>query len=514
MTTTFKVEVDWDRDGNYTDETNNFISATGGNTLVAPKDSFTGGNGTVDQCTIRLWNGSFRYSTKNTSSPLYSIIANGGYFQARVRFSVTIDGLLTQLFFGVLRNIVESPPTSTQSSQITLDCRSYDDVIMQAKFSTTRADFVANNKYPKTEDKHIIDLLTESGLVDGVHFVSAAYAASHPGTQVTIDTGCFLISYAWVDDESPLEDIWNMVGGCLGWFFTDRLGKFHYVNITGMTPSANGVHNVGAPLVLNDGNTKKIQFTWDDSDLYNEVVLEVAPREIGPTGEVWKNAQPITIAGNSSETINAKFSRPMVQYNGIQWDARDAAGRNMAASIAFTSTFYAQRAQLVFTNSSTKTVYVTGINIQGSMLEGGREYEIVKRSTLGFWETVAGNSTKRGARTKSIRGNVYVQHRSHAEWAAQYLLKRFELPNIVLDVDGVNNPAAVVGRGITLQYPGMISTPISAIIMKTNWTAGVQGFTLDLEAADLTSSFTCTPYFVVGTNKNGAAGGSLVARLF
>ncbi|HHY54099.1 MAG TPA: hypothetical protein GYA08_01555 [Chloroflexi bacterium] len=120
-------------------------------------------------------------------------------------------------------------------------------------------------------------LLEAAGLVDGTDFVTRSYAAAHPGVRPTIDSGIFPIRYVWLDDESVLDQVWELVAACGGWFYCDADGKLHYHNLTAITPAALAQHyGAQATLALDESNVAGVTIARPTRELYSDVTVETA----------------------------------------------------------------------------------------------------------------------------------------------------------------------------------------------------------------------------------------------
>ena len=83
----WRLMIDWDRDGNYDDESGALISAQG--------DMSLGGGaagGSVDSCTLVLHNGDGRLSPDNAAGVLADHIYGGLGFQVPFYLEVSVNG--------------------------------------------------------------------------------------------------------------------------------------------------------------------------------------------------------------------------------------------------------------------------------------------------------------------------------------------------------------------------------------------------------------------------------------
>ena len=138
---------------------------------------------------------------------------------------VSVDGVpnYSRVFTGVLKIPSELGATSRQHPTVTFDCRSWDEVILQQRVSTLQSIFSTIYTSGYTEEQIIARWLTDAGMNDGVEFTSQAF-----GGTPTLDPGLWIINWAWLDDESPMTDIWQLAAAAGGRFYADPDGVFRY----------------------------------------------------------------------------------------------------------------------------------------------------------------------------------------------------------------------------------------------------------------------------------------------
>jgi hypothetical protein len=505
------VEVDWDGDGLYTDESAHVVSVRGEARLSAPDALLTGGGGQVARCAVALANGDRRFSSLNPASPLYAYIAAGAAHQARMRVTVTVAGQAHRVFTGVVRELQETAPTAKQAATVTLECRGRDDLLLQERRSTPLADFLASSQAAATEDVHLAAWLTLAGLVDGVDFVSRAYAAGHAGVQPTLDAGLFPLRYAWLDDESLLDEAWGLVGACCGWFYCDAEGVFHYHNLTAVAPGALA-RQVGALTVveLDEHQVAGLQLRWPTAELYGEVTVEVSPRGPGETGEVWAPDTVVVVQPGETKTIWARLDGPLAGAPTLEWAAFTAGGSPIHSGVTVSQTDYAQRVKLVIANSGTRAAYLNTLRLSGQLLVGGRQVEVARTSEAPFW-------ANRTLRRRAIRNNVYLQEESQAETVAAYTLRRQERPVLVATVPNVDRPEVRLGWPVRIEYSNVVpaANAIVGIVTGLSWRADHSGFRQDVTVLETGSLFAGhEPIFVLGVHRVGDGMGAGEGFLF
>lgn len=504
------IFIDWGRTGSYINESARLVDMRGTHSLSAPNELLTGGRGAIASCSIRLLNHDGRFSANNVASPLFAQIGNGGAFLSPVRVDVTIDGDTRRVFTGVLREIQESAGTATQAATVTLECRGRDELLIQDKRSTPLNDFLSNNAKTQTEDFHIIRLLELAGLIDGVDFRSQAWAAAH-GVLPTIDSGIFPIRYVWLDDESLLDEIWQLVAACCGWFYCDADGLFHYHNITAIAPAAltRQYGNI-TTLALDANVVAGLTLRRPATELYSDITVEVSARAPGDIGEIWKPDDVIVVQPGSTKTVWARLNSAQWREPTITWQAFTASGSVISSGVTVTPTLYAQRIKLEITNTTSRAAYLNVLRIDGQVLVGGRTLEIEKSSALAFW-------SNRVRRRRSIRNNIYIQSESQAETVAAYTLKRQESPTLIAQIANVDRHDVRLGWPVRIEYVDAVSSTmaIEGMVTALNWRVDNTGFRSDVTVLETGALFGgVAPFFVLGTHKLGATGAAGEAYLF
>ena len=439
-----QVLVMWDG-VNWSDESGRFVSCRGSQGLIAPEQLIAGGRGQVGSCQITLSNADDRFSGRNAASPLFAHLAAGGAYLRPVVVNVTIDGVQERLLTGVVRELSEQAATGRSAATVSLDCRTRDELLLQDKRSTPLGDFLLASGTARTEDRHIVALLDLAGLVDGVDFVSQAWAAAHPPTRPTIDAGVFPVRYVWLDDESVLDELWGLVAACCGWFYCDVWGVLHYHNVAGVT--AAGLARQYGPvttLELDEGQVAGLRLGWPTADLYGEVTVEVSPRSPGPLETVWEPDDVVVVQPGQSMTIWARLDCALAAQPELVWQAYTAGGMAIGSGVSVSPTWFCQRVKLAIVNTGSRAAYLNVLRLEGQTLEGGRSVEVSAASEQAFWAS-------RPLRRRSVRGNVYVQQEYQARTLAAYLLARSELPVLTVQVPNVDRADVRLGRPVVIE---------------------------------------------------------------
>lgn len=491
-TVAYKLLIAWDG-ASYTDETARLVNASGENRLTPPDQAGTSSKGIVDRCSLELSNHDGRFSALNTSGPLYAYIQNGKAYHMPVNLQVSLNGgAFANVFTGVIKLPQETTVTPSQTATVRIECRSKDELILQKRISTTVGNLQARTAY--TEGQHIQAWLDDAGV-----------------TGYYVDGGVYQIPYGWLDDESVLEEIWSLAGACGGRFYADPDGNYRYEDATHWLKSP---HNVSQE-TFGRGDFQNLAANFSDSDLYNVVTVEASSRTVGVTDTLWEPDEVVMVPPSTTKTMTARLRQAAWQIDAPSYKASTAGGLDITSSVTVTANNYVQRVELTITNAhATYAAYLRPFNLVGKGLTGGPTQEESRNSAAhgsnsAFW------TAARGTRTKTIRGNAYVQSRAQAGSLALFLLQRSESPRLTWRLSGcAGKPGRRCGDRVTINDTATMSASRDAFITAISWRLSDSGFVQDIETIDATSLYPyATEYFTVGANKLGASG-PLTARLF
>ena len=491
-----ELMIDWNFDGSYTDESARLVAANGTVRLAAPESGITSPRGTVDQCTLTLNNHDGRYSPLNTSSPLYSAIQGGGAYHAPFYLRVRVDtaGSYARVFTGAIKIPRDLPPYPGAAGQVSVDCRSRDEILLNKRLSTPIATFRSYHDNSSTEADIIAGYLTAAGVAPA---------------ETVIDPGLFVIPWAWLDDESPVEDIWNLAAACGGRFYCDQDGVFRYEN---MTHWLFAPHDTSQETILENGYGQMEGPVYNDRELYGAVTVVASPRSFGAQGPLWSPEGTVVVGPGATTRLTAKMRQPAYQISGLSFTAVSAGGSNLSGSIATAMTQYAQRVEITLTNThSTYAAELVDMAILGVPVDGGPVIEEARTSAASFWTAYP---SARPGRTRLVRGNVYVQTQSQAAALAEFLRDRYEQPRLTWTLRNVpGNPVRRLGDRITVGNSQVMTANRQGFITSIAWRLSEMGFIQDLEVMDAADLYTYgnpgdDGYFEIGVNTLGSGGGT------
>lgn len=502
-TITWDLRIDWGFTGSYVDESARLVAASGAMRLAAPESGISSPRGTVDQMTLTLNNADGRYSPLNSSGALYDDIKLGGAYHAPMYLRVSIDGgsNYDRVFTGVIKIPREGPPYPGVAATVEIDCRSRDEILLSKRMSTTEVTFVALHESHATESDIIAQFLEDAGLTS---------------SDYTLDNGLFVIPWAWLDDESPIEDIWQLAAACGGRFYCDPDGEFRYENMTHWLLSP---HNTSQETLTKASYGQMDGPAYDDRELYSGVTVVASPREMLESTTLWAADSVITIPANSSTQVIAKLRQPAYSVDSATFTAVTGGGTDMSANISMVFGKWAQRVGIVITNShAAYAVEIVALTLGGIPVSGGPSIEESRESGRSFW---TGFTSTRPGRVRLLRGNPYIQTGPQASTLAQFLRDRYQLPRLSWMLRNVpGDPGRRLGDRITVANADAMSSSRDGFLTAINWRLSNKGFVQDLDLidagseAELNGLFPYDAYFIVGTNEAGDSAPHDIARIF
>ena len=479
-----RLWVDWDFDGTYTNESAYLIDASGDMRLAPVGAGLMTATGIVSQMRLTLSNLSGRFSPQRTDGALYAYIRDGKSYHAPCYLEISVDGgsNWARVFTGVLKLPQETTLTEDRTPAVTFDARSPEERYLQQRISVAQATFAAQHDAGYTEAEYIEAWLDAAGVAAG---------------DMTLDAGLFVIPYAWVDDESAVEEAWRIAAACGGRLYCDPDGEWRFENMAHWQTAA---RSTTTQFALSRSTMDSFELRLDDGDLYNIVTVEASPRAPGGVDVIWEPDDLPLVAPGATTTITARFDTAAESISGLQFEAADDGGNSQTANVTVTPTYYAQRADLVVVNSSAVRVRLYPLRILGVALVGGPEIE--ERRTSADDGANQAFFDDRGDRTLSVRGNAYVQTRAHAATMAQYLLDRCEYPRLTALASGVpGQPSMRLGDRVTVADAPTMSATFTGYVTAVAWNFDGDGFRQNVEALQASQLFPNDgEYFVLGTH--------------
>lgn len=463
----------------YVEESANLISAQGQIRFNAVGAGALSGRGTTDQMTVTLHNASGRYSPLNTSSPIYSSLAGGGSYLRRCYLEVSVNGggIFYNVFSGVIKIPRETGKAFGALSTVTIDCRSEDELYLTRKASTGRSTFLALHNL--TEADAINQWLSDAGVAGG---------------DIVTDDGLIAIPWMWLDDESIIEDIWALAACAGGRFYVDPDGQYRYENAQHWLFSP----HTTSQQTYTRADYKRLYAFYDDADLYSDVTVEVSARRIEGVDNLWTPEEAVIIPANTTKTITAQFRYPAYTIDDVTFSAQTAAGVDLSTDVTLSdATYYAQRADLEFTNDSDYSAHLVGLAVTGRAIVGGPRQEVKAAQVDSFW-------ANRASRNRRISSNLYVQTMAHGKMLAEMIRDVVDSPRMVYRMENtIGNPQRRLGDRITINDDAVMTSSRQAFITGIQFSFNQTGFLQTIEAMDAASLFPYSDYLVIGTDVLG-----------
>ena len=480
-----KFEVDWTGTDTWVDETAYLQSATGSAQLAPAASALFASRGTADTMTVTLFDNARRFNPLNSSGALYSAIQSGKAYHRPARFSIQVSGgSWIRVFTGVLKLPKEAGPTASEAGTVTFTVRSNDELLLNDRQSTT----IANMALMAGED--------EATIIE--HWLDTAGVST---LDIECDPGLFQIPWSWLDDESVIEDCWQLASACGGRFYVDVEGQFCYENAYHWLTSP---HTTSQQTYNRTTDYGKLTITLDDGDLFSDITVVAAARTAGPVGQLWAPDEPLVIPASTTKTVTATLRQPLAGAEGtLSYTAVTTGGVAVTSGLSVGKNWYAQRCILTIVNSNAFAVVLQQAAITGAQLVGGNQHEETAEYDNTFW-------TGRSRRVRRFTGNPYVQTPAQAsalaemmrDWSQAARLK-YQLSNVV------GNPSRKLGDLITIADSIMLAAGNrTAYITGLAWKWDSTGFThtsIDCVDAATLYPYAATGYFVIGTSLLGAA---------
>jgi hypothetical protein len=487
-TVTPRLQIAWNGTS-WIDETAYLVTARGECKLTAPGSAIMSPRGIVNSMSLTLLNEKDastgrRYSPLNTTGPLYAHLSGGGAYHRPVTFDVKIDGgSWVRVFTGVVKIPREGVPTPKGESTVTIECRTRDELLLQIKASTSQARLVSNNTAGVTEAEIIAQWLAHSEV-------------AWPAGNTVIDSGMFIIPWAWLDDESALEEMWTLAAAAGGRLYCNASGNLVYENM------AHWLHHATSGETLTRDDYRDLRYRYEDGDLFSEITVEASPRKPDDQQVLWEPEEEQQVPAGGTLAVTARLKYPAYSITGISYQGVTLGGSNISSDVTCTHTDYAQRIELVFSNANaTYAARLYKLQVQGRPVVGEPVLEERRTSEAAFW-------TGRTKRNRSLRSNVYVQTRAHAAAVAEFLRDVHQTPRLFYNVTGAQGlPSRALGDRITISDSETMSASRDAYIVGLQWSFGAQGFWQDIELVDAAGTFqyTLDEYFIISTDTLGSA---------
>ncbi len=482
-----RISFDWDRDGTYTDEQDYVVSAKGSQRVAPASQSITASQGQVAQCTIVLDNSTGRFSSMNTGGALYAYIGEGKAYQVPVDVEIAVvpagDTIVyTSVFQGFARIPSEATLSPGQAKTITFDCRSKEDILMNKKLRTSQADFKAYRDSGVTEAEFIADLVADAA----------------PDLTLVADDGLVMLPWAYLENESVLETIWQLCAATGGRFYGSPDGTVNYENAAHWLYDP---HDDSVYSYTRGSGFQSLELFWNDTEIAEEASVGWTEKEIAQPDVIYDSDRIIVPAGETV-TIYGDFSAPAYEITGIVTTAGTNGGVDLSADVTVDPTYYAQSAKLEIENTGSIQANVR-VKISGKVAEDSDSQTVSNTSGDSFW-------TDRVGRSRKVTGNRWVQSEGQANMLLDFIRNRQVLPTLTAKMKGCpGNNYRKIGDRVTITDSEVSLTATDFWVTSLSWTYSSKGYFQEIEGArctDLYPHVDAAPgYFIIGTNVLGSA---------
>lgn len=344
MALTWTFEVDWDNDGNYTNEAGNLFDLTTRRGRKFPLRSDGKGLEEVQtgQLIAKLIDLDRRYDPYYTSSPLYPYVLPGSPFRLQVRH----NGVTYDVMKGYLENI---RPTGEVVGRVQIDGQDGREYLKKATARTTLQTSLQ-------VDQAIDQVLAEVDWTDGA----------------SLDAFSDTLAYWWAAGASAWYEINQLIDASLGKFFIAADGQAKYysrlVDRSVVQTLSEYEVQVGIPL----------RQPWEV--VKNDISLIVKTRTQQATAELWRLGDKPLVTAITTLTVWASFAynnqtvpatnviSPVATTDYLMNSQADGLGTNLTGNFTVTATIFGEAVKLEIDNLGLVDGYVTLLKVRGDAL--------------------------------------------------------------------------------------------------------------------------------------------------
>lgn len=449
----------------------------------------TTGKGPAAELTVTLSNYDQRFSPFNESGAHYSklsddailpdgtIIRYPRLYMTPVRLRSGFGSDLLSSFYGYIDDPGEN--YGVAGDNVTLRCLDRASALIQEKRST----ILKENQ--RTDDWlcYMVENLSQ-----GVIRID----------RTNVDSGLFLVPYAWLDDENVWSEVNAAAGSEAGYAFFDEAGAFCFRNAAWWATYSD---SIASQFTFTTARFADLRPRYDWRNVATGAVIEYQSRTPGGEQVVWRSNDTIIIPPGGT-TVEAKYEYPVEQIYPprlrVDWLPVGGGGMPMDVPGDVGCTLeetYAQRCTVTFTNTTHETAFVRDMQLRGRAIVGGPSEEIERDVAVPL---VPANKTRPPS-------NPYVQTPAQASLLADFLVDRMQYPRLTYTLSGVPAiPWLQLGDRVTITASEPITTSRDAIITKLSFRFVPQsGFSMDVECIDAAGLFLYGGYMVIGTGELG-----------
>lgn len=486
-TVSYYVELDYNFDGTFTDETDRTISFNVERSLSAVKNSFLASGGRIDRAVINLSNYDFRFSSKITTGALYSDIANGKLFHVPIRIGLNTGSSDYRIFTGICQIPNENNGNTQQPKIISITALSLEERYINTLVSSTITqirNYIDSNPTESTVIQSLLDSLSITGY--------------------TIDNGIYNV-VPYYKDRSIMQVLWDIAKSAGGFLFTNRLGNFVYRNSTYFV----GNTSLG---VFDRTMYSSLEMVYPDFNLAKKVNVSGESISIGASATLFAASSTYTIPPNETLVIEIDLDDPAYELLSIAYDAKSYSGIDISSDVSYSSVDYVENLVITFTSTNSGYCVISNLTVVGKPIIF-TPFKITKTSGDSFWSTRSNSDL-----VTNIRG-TFLNSEGIASAIAEMVLSAQQIPSATFKIRDIVYNGPIELLDIITIFDGRISTyNPDIIITKIEYGFSAEsGVRVNLEGIDTTNLYpylnSSPGYFILGTNKLGSTD-ALKARLF
>ena len=412
----YKIEIDWDKDGDFYD-TDEDVSSNVKTVHFSRGKSDELGKAEVGQCSITLNNANGLYTPSNSGGDLYGALLPKRPIQTYAIY----NGNKYDLFYGFIEEIIPHPHKTEQDCIIT---------------AVDGMDFLSRHDMATALYK---DALT--GTIHGYILDDAGWSA----TMRTLDTGQDTVPYWYGHDvkarfaQEEIDDSeqgFSYVGGSGYFYFEDR---HHRSTSTHQTSQAT-FNNTMADMT----------YSLSPRNVYNIIKVTVTPWELQSITELWRlDETPIIPAGETyTYWGNASVSGQPVFVD--TWATLNDGDTDYTASgtVSVSQTNFAQAIKIVIENTDTVPVTITLLKARGTY------YDNLTKVTLKAEDSTSQTAYQK--RTFELDGK-YMTDSDKARDYVTYAIGKYKDPRAELSMSAMNQDTTILAKILALEISDRIT---------------------------------------------------------
>jgi len=434
------IEMDWPRNGTWTEETSNaFLGVNYSYGIISPGGSLSQlGEGPVAQMSLRMDNSDGRFSVDRTGSQAQV----NGIFQTPIRFSPGYydSGGTPQravVFLGRVQDVQEDEASATA----TLSCQGYDfDIQQQRPETLTQTDH--------RTDELIADVATDIAF-----------------TGTSLDRGYTVVPYHYADADDGLAEMREIAESEAGIVWvnpkTGNLEFWAWAKWIGAASEATYTRTL----------LENVRPRHDYRQAFDVVNVTYQPRRTGRLMNLHQLGTPILIAPLCTKTLTIRFHYPIAEYDSYEVVATTSGGVGFTEGVELTvsnaddSTPWvpegAVSSRVKFANASANHgMVIRKFDVLGRPIEGlpNREYKADKNYLVVHRRT--------DVKPNEVKARACLQHEAQAALVAELKAYRLQDPPVLLTVGPLpGNPELNVGSAITVNIAAGISQINKLVIL-------------------------------------------------